>query len=88
MLGRVAFKLPWFVGGSNKASVAYLKKALKIGPNNPLTRVFLAETYLAMNERELAKKELEFVLQAPDNKDPADQEHREKARKIYRVNFR
>jgi tetratricopeptide (TPR) repeat protein len=87
MLGRVAYKLPWFVGGSKKDAVAYLQKALEIGPNSLLTRVFLAETYLAMKKRDLAKKELEWVLRASDNDDPADREHKEKAAEIYQNNF-
>jgi tetratricopeptide (TPR) repeat protein len=87
MLGRVAFKLPWFVGGSRKDAVAYLIKALEIGPNSILTRVFLAETYLAMKKKDLAKKELEWILKASDNDDPADREHKEKAGEIYRKNF-
>jgi len=87
ILGRMAHKLPWFAGGSNKDSVEYLKKALEYGPNSFLTRVFLAETYLAMGEKELARKELEWCLSAPEPKDPGDREDREKARKLYRENF-
>jgi len=87
ILGRMAHKLPWFAGGSNKESVEYLKKALEYGPNSFLTRIFLAETYLAMGEKELAKKELEWCLNAPEPKDPGDREDREKARKLYRENF-
>lgn len=87
VLGRMAHKLPWFAGGSNKESVEYLKKALEYGPNSFLTRVFLAETYLAMDQRELARKELEWCLNAPEPKDPGDREDREKARRLYRQHF-
>lgn len=88
ILGRMAYKLPWFAGGSNRDSVEYLKKALEYGPNSFLTRVFLAETYLSMDEKELAKKELEWCLNAPEPADPGDREDREKAKKLYRENFR
>jgi tetratricopeptide (TPR) repeat protein len=88
ILGRMAYKLPWFAGGSKKESVEYLKKALEYGPNSFLTRLFLAETYLAMDEKELAKKELEWCLNAPEPADPGDKEDRRKAQKLYQENFR
>lgn len=88
ILGRMAYKLPWFAGGSNKDSVEYLKKALEYGPNSFLTRLFLAETYLAMDEKELAKKELEWCINAPEPADPGDREDRKKAQKLYQENFR
>lgn len=88
ILGRMAYKLPWFAGGSKKESVEYLKKALEYGPNSFLTRLFLAETYLAMDEKELAKKELEWCINAPEPADPGDKEDRRKAQKLYQENFR
>ncbi len=88
ILGRMAYKLPWFAGGSKKESVEYLKKALEYGPKSILTRVFLAETYLAMDEKELARKELEWCVNMPEPADPGDREDRKKALKIYQENFR
>lgn len=88
ILGRMAYKLPWFAGGSKKESVEHLKKALEYGPNSFLTRLFLAETYLAMDEKELAKKELEWCMNAPEPADPGDKEDRKKAQKLYQENFR
>jgi hypothetical protein len=88
VLGRMAYKLPWFAGGSKKESVEQLKKALHYGPNSFLTRVFLAETYLDMDENELARKELEWCINATDTADPGDKEDREKARKLYEKHFK
>lgn len=88
ILGRMAYKLPWFAGGSKKESVEHLKKALEYGPNSFLSRLFLAETYLAMDEKELAKKELEWCINAPEPVDPGDKEDRKKAQKLYQENFR
>jgi len=88
ILGRMAHKLPWFAGGSNKESVQYLKQALQYGPNSFLTRLFLAETYLAMDEKELARKELEWCINAPEPSDPGDREDRRKAQRLYQENFR
>jgi len=87
LLGRMSYKLPFFAGGSKKESVAQLKKALEHGPNSFLTRVFLAETYLAMDEKELAKKELEWCLNAPEPADPGDKGDKAQAEKLYRENF-
>lgn len=62
VLGRVFFKVPGFAGGSKKKSLMHLQKSLEYGPNDPLTRFYLAHTYFAMNEIEKSRKELEFVL--------------------------
>jgi tetratricopeptide (TPR) repeat protein len=44
VLGRMYYRLPWFKGGSNKKSLAYLEKSLAGAPTNALTRLYLAET--------------------------------------------
>lgn len=67
VLGRVYFKLPGFAGGSKKKSLEHLLKAKEIGPNDPLTRLYLAETYLALDEVAKARQELEFVLGFEDD---------------------
>lgn len=67
VLGRVYFKLPGFAGGSKKKSLEHLLKAKEIGPNDPLTRLYLAETFLAMDEVAKARQELEFVLGLEDD---------------------
>ncbi|MBW1710065.1 MAG: hypothetical protein JRG97_07145 [Deltaproteobacteria bacterium] len=87
VLGRIAFKLPRIVGGSKKRSVEYLKKSQEYGPDNFLTHVFLAETYLGMKKNDLAKKELEAVLNAPDPKDPGELEDKKAARELYDKHF-
>lgn len=40
ILGRMAYELPWFAGGSKKESVELLKKTLQCDPNSFLTRFF------------------------------------------------
>ncbi|MDH4257854.1 MAG: TRAP transporter TatT component family protein [Candidatus Aminicenantes bacterium] len=62
VLGRMYFKLPGFAGGSNDKSAEHLLKSLEYGPNDPLTRYYLADTYLALKEVEKARTELEFIL--------------------------
>ena len=62
VLGRVYFKLPGFAGGDKKKSLEHLLKSKEIGPNDPLTRCYLADTYLALKEVDKAREELEYVL--------------------------
>jgi tetratricopeptide (TPR) repeat protein len=62
VLGRVYFKLPGIAGGSKDKSMEHLEKSKELGPDDPLTRVYLAETYLALDKIEEARAELEYVL--------------------------
>lgn len=66
VLGRVYFKLPGFAGGDNKKSLEHLLKSKEFGPNDALTRCYLADTYLALKEVDKAREELEFVLNMGD----------------------
>jgi len=67
VLGRVYFKLPGLAGGSKEKSLEHLLKSKELGPDDCLTRVYLAETLMAMNEYEKARPELEFVLNMEDD---------------------
>lgn len=62
VLGRVFFKVPGFAGGSKKKSLEHLLKSKEFGPADPLTRCYLADTYLAHKEVDKAREELEYVL--------------------------
>lgn len=62
VLGRVYFKLPGIAGGSKKKSLEHLLKSKELGPNDPLTRCYLADTLLSQDEVAKAREELEFVL--------------------------
>ena len=67
VLGRLYFRLPGIAGGSKKKSLEHLLKSKEIGPNDPLTRVYLADTYLALKEIDKAREELEYVLSRESN---------------------
>ena len=67
VLGRVYFKVPGIAGGSKKKSLEHLVKSKEIGPQDPLTRVYLADTYLALKEVEKARAELDYVLSLEDD---------------------
>jgi tetratricopeptide (TPR) repeat protein len=62
VLGRVYFKLPGFAGGDKQKSLEHLLKSKEYGPDDAVTRIYLAETYLALKEEEKAREELEYVL--------------------------
>ena len=67
VLGRVYFKVPGIAGGSKTKSFEHLLKSKEIGPEDPLTRVYLADTYLALKEVEKARAELDYVLSLEDD---------------------
>ena len=67
VLGRVYFKLPGFAGGDNKKSLEHLLKSKEFEPNDPVTRLYLADTYLDLKEVDKAKEELEFILSMPSD---------------------
>ena len=67
VLGRVFFKVPGIAGGSKDKSLEHLEKSKEIGPEDPVTRVYLAETYLAKDRVEDARAELDYVLNMPDD---------------------
>lgn len=62
VLGRVYHELPGFAGGSKKKSLEHLLKSKELGPEDPVTRVYLADTYLSLKEIDKAREELEYVL--------------------------
>jgi len=69
VLGRVYFKLPGFAGGSKEKSLEHLLKSKEYGPDDAVTRLYLAETYLELDEAGKAKEELDYVLNMePDSR--------------------
>jgi tetratricopeptide (TPR) repeat protein len=67
VLGRVYFKLPGFAGGSKDKSREHLEKSKELGPQDALTRLYLAETLLKFKEVDMARKELDFILGMEDD---------------------
>ncbi len=62
LLGRLYYELPGLFGGSKQKSLEHLLKSKELGPRVGLTRIYLADTYLAMDQVEKARTELESVL--------------------------
>lgn len=82
VLGRVFHELPGFAGGSKEKALEHLLKSKEFGPRVGLTRIYLADTYLALDKIQEAREELEFVLaMEPDPKlVPETAEEKEMAR--------
>lgn len=67
VLGRMYYRLPGFAGGSKKKSLEHLLKSKEFGPEDPVTRVYLAETCMGLKEFDKAKEELEYVVNMEDD---------------------
>jgi len=67
VLGRVFFKVPGIAGGSKDKSLEHLEKSKELGPEDPITRVYLAETYLAKDRVDDARAELDYVMNMKDD---------------------
>jgi tetratricopeptide (TPR) repeat protein len=67
VLGKLYERLPWFKGGSKTKSIEYLKKSLEICPVDTQSRLFLAETYLDQDKKDLAIEQLNLVLKQKAN---------------------
>lgn len=67
VLGRVYYKLPGFAGGSDKKSLEHLLKSKEYGPEDPVTRYYLAETMIKEKMKDEAKQELEYIINMPED---------------------
>lgn len=83
VLGQVELEAGRMMGDPEMA-VEYLEKGLKIGPNNPLLRLRLAQAYARVNRRDDARKQLDAILKlTPDpNYLPEHKEASDEARKM------
>ncbi|MBI4639596.1 MAG: tetratricopeptide repeat protein [Candidatus Tectomicrobia bacterium] len=89
ILGKLDSEVPRLFGGSLKRGIDYLEKAVKIGPDNSLAKLFLAESYLYAKRKEEAKQLLEEILtMAPDkNYEFEFTENQQEARRLLAKNF-
>lgn len=64
-LGRWYLRVPGLFGGSKKKSVEHLQRSLTYDPGSAASHFFLAETFVAMERFEDARREVHKVLDAP-----------------------
>lgn len=70
VLGRLYHKAPGFpfsIGNAKKA-IECLEKAVEIAPKFYLNRLFLAEAYISNRDKNKAREQLEWIQNAPLNK--------------------
>ncbi len=66
-LARIYYRAPYFKGGDKRRSVVLLEECLKRYPENSLTMLYLADSYLAVGQRDAARQQLEKILRlCPD----------------------
>jgi tetratricopeptide (TPR) repeat protein len=62
VLGQVYLQSPRLLGGNVPKAIEYLEKGIKLGPDNALLRVRLAQAYAAANRNAEAKKVVDDLL--------------------------
>ncbi len=86
VLGRLYHKAPGFPFsfGSTKKAIEYLEKSVEIGPKFFLNRLFLAEAYISNRDREKAREQLEWILNAPlnNNHETEDEDYKRQAESL------
>lgn len=86
VLGRLYHKAPGFPFsiGNTKKAIECLEKAVKLGPKFYLNRIFLAEAYISNREKDKAREHLQWILDAPLNKnhEREDTEYKNQAKQL------
>jgi tetratricopeptide (TPR) repeat protein len=62
ILGRVFHEVPGLFGGSEKKSLGHLLKAVEYGPRVGLNLLYLADTYISLDQIDKARQTLEYIL--------------------------
>jgi len=62
VLARLQHKLPRLLGGGSDRARTNYEAAIKLAPENTVTRIYFAELLLESDEKDLAREQLEFVL--------------------------
>ena len=69
VLGQVYLESPRLLGGDTQKAISYLEKGLRLGPDNVLLRLHLAEAYAQAHRDADARKQIDDLLAmkpAPD----------------------
>lgn len=93
--GRFVFEIPKIarriIDFKLEESVYFLKKALAVAPNFFMNHVYMAETHLAMGQKDLAREELAWVLKTKPGilplAEPENRLEQDRARLIWKENF-
>ena len=82
VLGRVYHEVPGIFGGSEQKSLEHLRKAVEYGPRVGLNLLYLADTYISLDQIDKARQTLEYILTMEPEPDliPETEEERVQAR--------
>jgi predicted Zn-dependent protease len=69
VLARLQHQLPRLLGGGVTEACANFERAVRIAPENTVTRIYFAQLLLGLGEKTRARSELEHVLNAPYDHD-------------------
>jgi hypothetical protein len=67
VLAKLEQKLPKVLGGGIERSRGHFDQAIQIAPGNTVTRIYYAELLLKLGEHASVKRQLEAVLNSPDD---------------------
>jgi tetratricopeptide (TPR) repeat protein len=87
VLGRMDYELPGIAGGSSKRAIQEYEQGLKVAPNNPLMKVYLAESYIDAGRKDEARNLLKQVLNDTSDQTPEMRDARKQGRKLYDKHF-
>ena len=62
VLGQVYLESPRLLGGDTSKAISYLEKGIKVGPNNALLRVRLAQAYAEAHRNDDARKQIDALM--------------------------
>jgi predicted Zn-dependent protease len=62
VLGQVYLQAPRLLGGDAEKAIGYLEKGARLGPDNSLLRLRLAQAYAGANRNADAQKQIDFLL--------------------------
>lgn len=90
VLGKLYAEVPGLFGGSLERSIEYGEKAMKIGPDNSLAKLFLAESCLRAGRKPEAKRLIEELLTIAPDKDFEFEftENQQEARRLLKEKFK
>jgi tetratricopeptide (TPR) repeat protein len=68
VMGRIVHRRPLLLGGSANVAIDYFRRALQICPENSTTQIYLAEALLTEQQKPEARRILNEIISAPDDK--------------------
>jgi tetratricopeptide (TPR) repeat protein len=84
MRGRVLHEMPGLFGGSTSKAIVSLKRSAEIAPAMTTTHLWLAQAYMDAKQHDLARKELQTVVNAKPraHREKEEAENKQKAQEL------